>query len=247
MTNPSFISDEDLHAYIDGELDSARADLISAAAARDNVLAARIASYRADKERIARVYGPLVHKPLPTAWLNTIERARRPRTPLMQRRGLLAIAASAALAAVGATSYRYFAAPNADAILDEALAAQTNATLSTSVGGPEVAEQTLASTLELPVKAPDLSRLGYKLARVNVYANVVNGNAVKLDYTSADNRTVGVYIRKSLGDVRFDMLKRGPTRICVWQDDVVGTVIMGDMSAGEMLRVASLAYSSMSG
>jgi anti-sigma factor RsiW len=246
MTAP-LISEEDIHALIDGELDGARAAEITAAAQRDNVLAARIAAYRADKERLAKVYGPLVYKPLPAAWLAKIERARHPQTPFLHRRSVLAIAASTALAVVGASSYRYFTAGNADAVLDEALAAYNETMLSTSTGGPDVADQALISTLERPVKAPDLTRMGYTLARVNVYVDRPGGNAVKLDYTSADNRTVAVYVRKSLGDVRFDMLKRGATRICVWQDDVVGTVIMGEMSAGEMLRLASLAYAGLNG
>jgi anti-sigma factor RsiW len=245
MTAPGIIPDEDVHAYIDGELDSARAMEIKTAAAQDNVLAARIAAYRADKERMVRVYGALIHKPLPTTWLQTLEKARTPRTPLLQRRGLLAMAASAALVAVGASSYRYLTATNADAILDEALAAYANTVSSARTSEPDTADQVLISALELPIQAPDLSRMGYTLARVNTYAGVAGGNAVKLDYSKSDNKTVAVYVRKSLGDVRFEMLKRGSTRICVWQDDVIGTVIMGEMSAGEMLRLASLAYSGL--
>ena len=54
-----------------------------------------------------------------------------------------------------------------------------------------------------------------------------------------------VYLKPSSGTPRFDMIKRGDVRICVWQDDVLGAVMLGEMSAAEMLRIASLAYSGL--
>lgn len=35
-------------------------------------------------------------------------------------------------------------------------------------------------------------------------------------------------------------------QICIWQDEVIGSVMLGEMSAGEMARLASLAYSELS-
>ena len=52
-------------------------------------------------------------------------------------------------------------------------------------------------------------------------------------------------MRASDGTVRFDLLRRGRARVCVWQDDVVGVVIIAPMSAGEMMRVASGAYAAL--
>jgi len=33
--------------------------------------------------------------------------------------------------------------------------------------------------------------------------------------------------------------------VCLWQDDVLSTVMVGKMAAAEMLRVASLAYNGL--
>jgi hypothetical protein len=41
------------------------------------------------------------------------------------------------------------------------------------------------------------------------------------------------------------MVSRGPVRICLWQDDVLASVMVGEMSSAEMLRVASLAYNGL--
>jgi anti-sigma factor RsiW len=239
MIHPHFISEEELHAFIDGELEPARAESVAAAAAVDEVLAARIAAYRADKDRIARVYGPLIHKPLPQAWLRRLDAARGP-SPL-PRRAAMAVAASAALVVAGISAYRLFGLPK-DEILEEAVAAYDGALLSAGTAGPERADETLASALGLGVKTPDLKRMGFVLTGLSVYAGTPGGAAVKLDYRDQANRPFAVYVRKSLGTARFEMTRRGAVRICVWQDDAVGTVMLGEMQAGEMLRLASLAY-----
>ena len=54
-----------------------------------------------------------------------------------------------------------------------------------------------------------------------------------------------ITVRKSAGAARFDLLRRGSLRVCIWQDDVVGAVITGQMSAGAMMRVASRAYADL--
>jgi len=51
-----------------------------------------------------------------------------------------------------------------------------------------------------------------------------------------------LFVRRSDGVPRFELLKSGTLRTCIWQDEVVGAVMMGEMSAGQMMRVASAAY-----
>ena len=54
-----------------------------------------------------------------------------------------------------------------------------------------------------------------------------------------------IYVRPSDGTVQFDIIRHGDTHVCVWQDDVVGAVITASVSAAEMLRIASSAYTSL--
>jgi hypothetical protein len=71
------------------------------------------------------------------------------------------------------------------------------------------------------------------------------GGAAQLRYSDPDQRALTIYVRPSDGTVQFDIIRRGETHICVWQDDVVGAVIMAPVSAAEMLRIASSAYTSL--
>jgi anti-sigma factor RsiW len=54
-----------------------------------------------------------------------------------------------------------------------------------------------------------------------------------------------LYLRHPSGPARFDQFKQGRLRVCIWQDEVLGTVMTGEMSAAEMQRLASLAYTGL--
>jgi anti-sigma factor RsiW len=96
----------------------------------------------------------------------------------------------------------------------------------------------LVHAVGLKLRAPDLKRLGWRLAELDTYAS-----GAALRYAAvADRRTLTLFVRRSAGTPRFDILKDGAVRICIWQDEVVGAVMMGDMTAGQMMRVASAAY-----
>ena len=95
----------------------------------------------------------------------------------------------------------------------------------------------LASALGLPVRAPDLQRFGFQLAAIELFAH-----GAQLRYADSRHRDLTIYVRPSDGTVRFDMLRHGSQRVCIWQDNVVSAVIVAPLSAGEMMRVASKAY-----
>jgi anti-sigma factor RsiW len=241
------ISDEELSAYIDGELGAVRMTDITSLAQYDHVLAQRIASFRDDKLRLSEIYGPLSARPLPPAWLHTVEQAQRQRRSVPARRRLYAMAACLALLIVGALAYGLIARSREDTTVADAMTARHESLVMTAATGTTITEDaanlTIQALLGSSVKAPDLGKLGYRLAAAHT---VANGKAVTLDYADANNRIVTLYLRRSPGTARFDMTRRGPTRICVWQDEVLSAVMLGEMSAGEMLRLATLAYAGLS-
>jgi len=241
---------EELHAFIDGELDAARSAEIADAARDDGVLAEQIAAFRADKAMLADVYAPLIDRPLPPEWRAQIaNRGGGPRsrwwTPLA------AVAASIVLLVAGLSTYQQLPASGEEAIVREALAARADMLESheaIAVASPSEApraDRILAAALRMRLKAPDLSRMGYRLQTVRVYANVPGGKSVELRYRDTRNRDFALYVRHPSSAVRFDQYKSAGLRICVWQDDVLGTVMTGPISAAEMQRLASLAYTGL--
>ena len=245
------ISEEELHAFIDGELPPERAATVAAATNADPNLAARIAAFRADKAALATLYGGIAKEPVPEAWLARIEAAAAP-IPFPARRAappratwLMALAASVLLLIGGAIWLQPFG-PAVDQILAQADAArQEKIVPATRIAGAALADAPardalLTRVVGLHVRAPDLARLGWRLGEIDTYTQ-----AAALRYTNADGQALTLFVRKSPGAPRFDLLKNGAVRTCIWQDEVVSAVMMGEMSAGQMMRVASAAYNDL--
>ncbi len=232
-------SEDELHAYVDGALDTARQDEIADILRADAALAERVAHYARDRDDLRQAVASLSAGPLPAEWARRIEAATARRPAALSRR--YAIAASLALL-VGGTATAWWW-PKGDTILADALAVRAGAVAGgdavpvSLLGDPSARDARLASALGLPVRAPDLQRFGFRLASMQLFAH-----GAQLRYADRDHRDLTIYVRPSSGTVRFDMLRHDAQRICIWQDDVVGAVIVAPLSAGEMMRVASKAY-----
>jgi anti-sigma factor RsiW len=251
MNGSPRISDDELHGFLDGEIPPERAKAIAREIADDPLLASRVAAFRGDQELLRRVFASVSARPLPAAWTTRIEQATIPqRSPARY----IAIAAMAAcvLLIFGALGFYSGILDRGDATVVEALAARRQQLAleqhltGTAIEVPGKRDDTLQAALHLPLKVPDLSASGYRLVGMDVYAGGAAAHAVTLTYKDAQGRDFTLYVRPSAGATRFDLLKRGALRICVWQDDEVTAVMMGEMSAGEMMRIASRAYAELS-
>ena len=248
MSDPRPIPIEDLHAFIDGELDAQRQAEIEEHLAADPELAAQVATFSADKAMISRIYGPLIEQPLPIHWLARIRRGRGQRPRWVAVGG--ALAASLALLIVGSSFLLPPLSPLRQAgVVDDALAARNEALAPTEVLGAHQlggAEAALTRNLSLRAHAPDLSRMGYRLSAVRTYATQ-EGRAVELIYRAHGKDDFALFVRRSSGAPRFDVFEKNGLRVCLWQDEEVATVMTGHMSAAEMQRLASLAYEGLEG
>lgn len=249
MSEQRHLSDETLHALIDHELAADERMGAEAAIAADPYLAQRAALFRADKARLTQVYGAIAAQPLPERWIETIEGwQRRPRPFTIEM--IAGVAAVLMLLVGGSLVYRQ-SLPHEEPIVEEALAARSDvmsARQDIVLKNPAqtgAVTQTLSSTLAMRVSAPDLQRMGYRLVGLRVYGNVPGGKGVELLYRHRDNRVFALYLRHPSGAPRFDQYKQGSLRVCIWQDDVIGAVMTGEMSAAEMQRLASLAYTGL--
>ena len=79
MNTESVVTEDDLHAYIDGALSEERALLVRKALAENAALAERVALFEADKAMFKTVFGPLAERPLPAEWIARAHRPPRPR------------------------------------------------------------------------------------------------------------------------------------------------------------------------
>jgi len=250
MSTHATIRDEELHAYIDGELDDAENSRVNALVQTDPELSARTAAMRADKARLVSLYGGGLHEPLPREWIARIEEVSRRKSLPRTAWAMLALAASFVLVLSGTIVWREFRPVPRDDVVADALAARSleqkpDYVVPVGTNTDVQAESAvMAKSLETRVKAPDLSRMGYRLVGIDVYSSPAP--SFDLRYVDARGRAVTLYIRRSPGSTRFDILEMKGLKVCVWQDNIISTVVTGDMSAAEMQRLASLAYSGLS-
>jgi anti-sigma factor RsiW len=249
MSIKAELRDEDVHALIDDELDETGRTRADAAIEAHPDLRERIAAYRADKARLVSLYGGGLNEPLPREWIDRIERASARRPWHGQALGIAALAASLVLVLTGVLAYRQFARPARDDVVADALAARADSLRPEAVipvASERVAEAeagVMTRTLATRVKAPDLSRMGYRLVGIDIYSEPAR--SFELRYRDGEGRIFTLYLRKSSGTPRFDQFEDKGLRVCIWQDDVIGTVMAGKMSAAEMQRLASLAYTGL--
>jgi anti-sigma factor RsiW len=243
------IGEEELHAFIDRELPPERAAAVAASAAADPALAARIAAFRSDKAALARLYRDIATERVPSSWIARVEQAAAPRQirrAVPPRATWVMALAASVLLVVGTAVWLQPLGPSADPVLAQADAARQGTTVpATILAGAALADGAardalLVHTVGLNVRAPDLARLGWRLGEIDTYPQ-----AAALRYIAADGRSLTLFVRKSTGTPRFDLLKNGAVRTCIWQDEVISAVMMGDMSAGQMMRVASAAYTAL--
>jgi anti-sigma factor RsiW len=100
----------------------------------------------------------------------------------------------------------------------------------------------ISAALAMKAKAPVLTRFGYRLAAVKSYEAGPKRRTVELVYANGAGHELTLYVSRSVGAPRFDQFESGGLRICIWQDDIVGMVVAGNLSAAEMQRLAALAY-----
>jgi anti-sigma factor RsiW len=250
MSGELGLNESELHAFIDGALDAARAHAFEVKLAADPALAARVAAFRADKEMLKRVYAPLIARPIPEKWLALAHGSKPPARAALSWRMVGSIAAAILLLVAGVAAYRSVRPPQSGEIVQAALDARTHAMPSKIIAiemGADAQryDAALSKAVASSVKVPDLGRLGYQLAAIRLYPGAQNGGAAELLYRDSKARLFTLYVRRSNGAARFDQFERNGLRVCVWQDEELSTVMAGNVSTAAMQRLASLAYTGL--
>jgi anti-sigma factor RsiW len=189
------------------------------------------------------VYAPLAERPLPPKWIALARRQVRPR---MRWRLAGAIAAAVLILAGGSLAWRHYSSLGNGDVVAAALAAregtrapERHIALSDIVQAHRY-DATLRQTVASNVHIPDLSGMGFRLYGLRLY-----GTAAELLYQGPQGRLFTLYMRRSDGSARFDQFGRGSLRVCVWQDDQISTVMVGDVSVAAMQRLATLTYTGL--
>jgi len=252
MSESSF-TEADLQGYVDGRLPERRRAEVEAYLAAHAEEAARLASYRAQADRLRELYAPILDEAVPQ---------RLALTALPRRSRIVRVAAALAWIAVGAA---------AGWQLHHVFASRTTATAETPIArtaaiahvtySPEVrhpvevgADQEshlvawLSKRLGAKVRAPNLESVGYGLVGGRLLPGE-SGPVAQFMYQCKQGTRVTLYLRTELPDheeTAFRYSDEGNVRVFYWVDRTFGyAVSSADIAKDALLKVANTAYAQL--
>jgi anti-sigma factor RsiW len=254
-----WIGEAELHAHLDGELEAERCAAVQAFLAAHPEEATRVRSYQRHAALIARVYGPLLDRPLPAS----IAAAAAPAPPRRLARWqqvAASVAAALVLLAGGAGSgwwlhdellpisaqAQSFVADAMDAHLVYAVEVRHPV----EVGANQEAHLVtwLSHRLDRSLSAPDLSSRGFMLIGGRLLPASTGAAAAQFMYQDQSGRRVTLYCRATseAGETSFRIVHRDKLIALYWRDEGTAWALLGELPQDELLRLGHLTYQALS-
>ena len=250
-----WVSETELQAYLDGELDDDRARAVELFIAEHPDEAARARRYRRQMVLLRRAYRPLLERPIPPSMPRTLQATAQ---GSRERRGtrLAAIAAAGLLllAASAGSGWWLRGVVPADAPLEQAFvsdAVAAHLTFAVEVRHPvEVGRDEedhlvtwLSRRLGVQLTAPDLRTPGWELVGGRLLPASV-GPAAQFMYQDATGRRVTLYVRAAADpeETAFRFARHDPLSAFYWQEGGAAWALLGELPRSELLRLAHAVY-----
>ncbi|MBU0555812.1 MAG: anti-sigma factor [Alphaproteobacteria bacterium] len=246
------MTEAELQAYVDGRLSESRQAVVASWLAAHPEEAARIETYRQQRDALRLALAPVVEEPLPPELDLHLRRHRR--LGRWSARGM-AVAASIALALVvgGGSGWmlRGLSAPTTAgtaALAREAAASYAvyanDADRPVEIAGSDqqMLDDWFSRRLSRPIKAPDLGPAGFRLIGGRLVATDFGPAGLYL-YRDASGNRVALYVRPMRAQGNDRMTKRdvGLVRGWTWADDGLGFGMFGEMTDEQLHRTADMA------
>lgn len=255
------ISENDLHAYVDGQLPAARQAEVETWLADHPDDAARLHAYRAQNHALRERFAAVLDEPLPMA-LRTLAAPPVPaKTAWLPRWSLQRLAAGIAIAVVsglvGWTARDQHAPAErlAQGVPLPRQAAVAHAVFSPDVRRPvEIrADQEdqlvnwLSRRLGTPVRPPRLGALGYELIGGRLLPGG-SGPVAQFMYHDAAGQRLTLYVStENAGnrDTAFRFAQEGPINVFYWVDGQFGYALSAGIPKAELAHVATAVYAQL--
>lgn len=248
------ISEDDLHAYSDGQLDAARLTQVESWLAAHPERRAEVEAWRAQSAALHRAYDQVLGEPLPARLLPP---ANAPRWFDLRK---LAAVAWIALGVVLGFALRDQTLPRADKSLAASLPRQ--AAIAHAVFVPEVrhpvevgAEQEahlvawLSKRLGASLKAPHLDDAGYRLMGGRLLAGE-GGEVAQFMYENSEQKRLTLYVRREApkaADTAFRYASENGVDVFYWTDTRFGYALSGNTGRAAMLELGDRVYKQFGG
>lgn len=267
-------TDDELHAWVDGQLAAERHGAVEQAIATDPAVAAKIAAWHTQRDALRRLHGELLGEPVPAALMSALERQqpRQAQRGAWLRWGGMAAGLLVAFAAgwLGNAQWSQSPGQRGAAQLARAPAVREfvhDASVAHAVYAPEKRHpvevaaseqqhlvQWLSKRLDRPLKVPDLSTQGYTLVGGRLLPGESGARAQFMFENAAGERVtlyIGTLDAQAAGataarETAFRFASEGPVPSFYWVDQGFGYALAGKLPREVLLKLATLAYRDLS-
>ncbi len=243
------LEERDLPAWVDGQLDGDPAfkAVVEGRIARSPELAERARAYRAQNDALGAAFSGRLSAPVPPRLVDALEPRPRGRFGAALRVAALALVMGAVGAAGWVLGERSDDDFPADALLDRSLGDFVDRR--PDQPAPRAVENALAEgrpfgwlhdEVEILVRAPDLSALGYVLVDRKAIRFGTDEEVVRLDYAAADRTTFSLFMAPRWDNRPGPILEaeREGVASAFWVDGPVATTVLSHLPPGETRRIA---------
>ena len=237
------LQDDELQAWVDGQLDEERRTAVEERLARDEDAARRVSGYRQINSALKALYDPVLDEPVPE---------RLMRRPVHWTRYARAASVLALGVALGWFARTWMPSPSAQAFSLPRQAAMAYAVYSPEVRHPvEVGADDedhlvrwLSKRLGTDLKMPKLDAFGYSLVGGRLLAGP-NGPVAQFMFQDARGARLTLYISGQRGDSRetaFRFSQEDRVSVFYWIEGRYGYALSGEMGREQLLGMADAVY-----
>ena len=242
----SAITEADLHAYADGQLDEARRLRVEAHMARDPQAAESVRVWREQNEALRALYNPVLNEPLPQRLLAA--RAARPRWPYY------ALAAGALGMSFGLgwavrayqteRAVQIAALPRSAAIAYAVYAPEVRHPVEVGADQQDHLVKWLSKRLGHELKVPLLAQQGFELVGGRLLPGG-KGPVAQFMYQDAKGQRITLYVSRRDAEPRdtaFRFSQEDKVAVFYWIDGTLGYALSAEMDRARLLTVATAVY-----
>lgn len=254
MSRDDQITDADLHAYVDGQLDQERRREVERYLDGHPEEHERVLRYQALNAALRMRYAPVADEPVP-------ERLRR-QIPVTARFGLVRIAAAMGWLMIGgvlgALLQNQLTTPapvgiEADLVRPAAFAhvvytPERSHAVDVTADQEAYLVDWLSQRLHTEIRAPNLTGIGYHLVGGRLLPST-NRMAAQFMYEDAAGERITLYVRTGAwanGETAFRYEYADGVGVFYWVDGAKGYAVSGKVDRPELLRITTAVYNELS-
>lgn len=256
MTTPLPVTDDDLHAYVDGRLDAEHRAAVEAWLAANPDRAAEIAHWQRQNEALSALFAQPANEAVPPRLsahriARDRARARRETWPRVAAAAVLLLAIGGGLGWAG----RNFVDPvpgEQDTLIDGAVAAHSlyvkekRHAVEVAAADRDHLVGWLSNRVARPITPPDLADEGFNLVggRLLPAEYSETGPAAQLMYENAGADRITVYITAAEAGQQpaYQFVKHDGLDAFYWANDRITCTVVGDLQDAQMKAVAKKIY-----